>query len=839
MIRVAIFAFNFLINLRIKQLDKSVPLHIRSRYGDNGVQLYRAFEKSSRSLEKNKLDLDFLTKCKVYNIFPKFLRFKLYKRSLQTSKFYKAWQSKLLVHEINFKKRAISSSERELHRCAASIKSTFSLLDTAVVRRFVQRQVDHLHRTTVATHCKKLESLGVNSSIQPCDPDSVIFNFSSVTLSPRLRILLAYGLEFCLPSFRLNFYKYFLSFERLSHILKGSHIQGSFSEFLDQLKALSFKYYYGFKSYKIFSSVFTKKDIVDLKNLAANKNIIVSKPDKGRGVVLVDRAQYVESMNDIISDRSKFEIVDVPVEKYCTRIEDKINNFLRKLKNFKLISSDLYKQLFVSGSAPGILYGLPKIHKPNFAEKFQFRPIFAAYNTPGFGLAKYLVPILSPLTSNEYTVQNSRKFGEDISKISSNQYYMASFDVDSLFTNVPLRETINICLQALFVNPTDTVCGLTKKFFTTLLELSVLNSFFIFNNQLYKQVEGLGMGLPLGPTFANIFMCYHEQIWLRDCPDSFRPVFYRRYVDDTFLLFEHSSHAPLFLEYLNNKHNSIRFTMETEINGKLPFLDCCVSRNTDGFDISVYRKETFSGQGISYFSFCSFKFKINSIKTLLFRGYNICSNYFTVHEEFQFLKNFFISNGFPSGLINTHIKKFLDKQYSPSIQIQDIPRNIYLSIPYFGVQSEKLKHELNVLLSKYFTEVNFRIVLTNNFRIGSFFHYKDPLPKAMQSSLVYKFSCSQCESEYVGSTIRNLYTRVGEHAGRSARTGAVLACPSQSSIRCHTNQCSTDVSIDSFQVLDTASSVIDLRILESLYIYKLSPVLNDTNSAFPLTIIHR
>lgn len=56
--------------------------------------------------------------------------------------------------------------------------------------------------------------------------------------------------------------------------------------------------------------------------------------------------------------------------------------------------------IYVSGSSPGILYGLPKIHKSDFSEKNQMRPIFAAYNTPSFSLAKFLVPILSPFTTN-------------------------------------------------------------------------------------------------------------------------------------------------------------------------------------------------------------------------------------------------------------------------------------------------------------------------------------------------------------------------------------------------------------------------------------------------------
>ena len=110
------------------------------------------------------------------------------------------------------------------------------------------------------------------------------------------------------------------------------------------------------------------------------------------------------------------------------------------------------------------------------------------------------------------------------------------------------------------------------------------------------------MGLPLGQTFANIFMCFYESTWLSDCPAEFKPIFYRRYIDDTFLLFRHKDHSNLFLDYLNHKHSNINFTMECESCDKLPFLDCLVHRNKNRFEYSVFRKDSFTGQGKSYFS---------------------------------------------------------------------------------------------------------------------------------------------------------------------------------------------------------------------------------------------
>ena len=217
---------------------------------------------------------------------------------------------------------------------------------------------------------------------------------------------------------------------------------------------------------------------------------------------------------------------------------------------------------------------------------------------------------------------------------------MASFDIKNLYTNIPLVETIDIILDKLFTSPCSVVLGLPRSMFKALLELSVMHSFFLFNGKFYKQTDGLGMGQPLSPTFENIFLCFHEEKWLSSCP-HFKPVFYRRYIDDTFLVFEHSSHVPLFLNYLNNKHPNLKFTSETEISNKLPFLDCNIHRVNNTFETSVYRKNTFSGLGISNFSFCSNAFKLNSINTLLFRAYGICSNYFHLHNEFNFLINFF------------------------------------------------------------------------------------------------------------------------------------------------------------------------------------------------------
>ena len=162
----------------------------------------------------------------------------------------------------------------------------------------------------------------------------------------------------------------------------------------------------------------------------------------------------------------------------------------------------------------------------------------------------------------------------------------------------------------------------------------------------------------------------------------------------------------------------------------------------------------------------------------------------------------------------------------------------YFVIPYFGKQAEQLKSELKLILGKYFPSITFRIILSNSFKISSFFQYKDKLPMFMRSCVVYKFSCTLCSvSEYVGSTVRTLGNRIAEHSGRSYRTGALLCQPSHSAIRNHCEECGVNIKLEHFKILGHTSNNVDVRILESMHIYKCKPILNDMSSSFPLSIV--
>ena len=177
--------------------------------------------------------------------------------------------------------------------------------------------------------------------------------------------------------------------------------------------------------------------------------------------------------------------------------------------------------------------------------------------------------------------------------------------------------TILTNLNQLFEN-TDTIKGFTKSELKQLLSLATKESYFIFNGLLYKQIDGVAMGSPLGPSLANAFLSYHEKNWLNNCPQEFKPVFYRRYVDDIFILFKSNDHLKSFQGFLNSCHLNMSFSMETEKENKLSFLDVEVIREQGKFTTTIYRKPTFSGVYSNFESFLPSVYKFGMVYTLVY-----------------------------------------------------------------------------------------------------------------------------------------------------------------------------------------------------------------------------
>ena len=834
MIKKAILLIlTFIIKLRFPK-HESVQRIIEKRYGRSAIKIFRGLQNSTFKATKCSLDLNFLTLCKAYNTVPKFMKFKLYKKSLQERKFYNNWLQKLLIEEINFTKSRHKTLKDNVKKWEDTFDKTFiSMTDNMYLKNFISRINHNTAEDVENKHRMKLAELGISNKLIPIE--DTIFNYSSISLSKREKFLLSLGLDFKLPNYNLDFINYFASFEKLANILKFHDYltKRDFNDIINNLKFTAHKYFYAFKPKKIFNPLINQADLKILKNLSKNPSIIVSRPDKGRGTVIIDKSDYVNKMNDILSDTTKFVKINSDLIKLNIKLEDTVNNLVN---NFRKKNINIPSSCAASGTSLGKLYGLPKVHKTGLP----LRPVMSACSTANFNLAKYIVKLLDPTLFNEFSTKNSFEFIQELSSFPfNNNQILASFDVKSLFTSIPVRETIDIILNMLFVDDNILIEGMNKGDFKKLLTVATDNTYFLFNGNIYKQCDGMAMGSPLGPVFANIFMHHLEKIYLDQCPSEFKPKFYKRYVDDTYTIFDNKEQAMQFLNYINSVHPNIEFTIEFEINSKISFLDILIHKNNK-FEFSVFRKKMFTGLSINFFSYCPLLYKINSLKTLLNRSFRICSNYEFIHFEFKYLQEMFVNNCFPLNLANSITKKFLNRMFSKPNTIFSVPKKLlYVSLPYFGPKSELLKVELFKYLSEVYPSINFKFALYNNFSIGSFFNFKDRTIPALCSGVIYDFKCPHCNiGYYVGSTTRSLHIRTHEHMGISYRTKRPLAKPSFSAIRKHCEETHGHMpSLNDFNILKKSiNNSLELHIIESLFIKKKHPDLNTMLSSFPLYI---
>ena len=151
-----------------------------------------------------------------------------------------------------------------------------------------------------------------------------------------------------------------------------------------------------------------------------------------------------------------------------------------------------------------------------------------------------------------------------------------------------------------------------------MLKLAPAESSFIFDNKLYKQIDGVAMGTPLGPALANAFLCQCEKVWPNECPSQFKPVVCRRYIDIIFVLFKSNKHLKIFVIYLNSKHN-IKFTFETADSNNFSFLDVKITSKNKRSVTAIFCKATFSGVFTNYNSFIFDTYKIGLFHKLLFQ----------------------------------------------------------------------------------------------------------------------------------------------------------------------------------------------------------------------------
>nr|XP_054761191.1 uncharacterized protein LOC129267566 [Lytechinus pictus] len=340
---------------------------------------------------------------------------------------------------------------------------------------------------------------------------------------------------------------------------------------------------------------------------------------------------------------------------------------------------------------------------------------------------------------------------------------MISFDVESLFTNVPIEGACRVARERLTAdNQLASRTSLTPEEISTLLEFVLKSTYFLYNGKFYEQTEGAAMGSPVSAVIANMYMEAFENTALNDCPPKLEPKIWKRYVDDTFIIVNKHRSKDL-LDFMNRRETTIRFTAEHETNGSLAFLDTEVHRQTDGtLKTTVYRKPTHTDQYLRYDSHHPHAVKRGLIKCLYDRANRIVTQPSDLSPEQRHLQSALTLNGYP--------KAFIKKSRKPKkrIILEEKQFTSTIVLPYVST----IAHQLRRRLEKH----NIRTVFKSDTTLrNQLVRAKDPVPTNRKDGVVYQIPCKDCNFSYIGETGRPVKERLTEHQRDVRQRNTILS----------------------------------------------------------------
>ena len=765
----------------------------------------RNLEKQSLKIAHLRCDISFLTKCKQNGLFPKFLNFTDKNRLFRYEQINDAKYQKLnsILKTKNQKiKRLLKLRTSNIF----NLKNRIGIFDFLIFCKIMNRTIISQMNKIKTIQNKKFQNLWIEQKI--CTPENTVLNFSSFQLDDKSLDVLKQGLKApILPRNDINIPMQ-VQIERLLYILGTSvhknhckDISHSLHDFHKQIIQ---------KNNKTLQKQFRST----IKDLKKRSEIKICRFDKGQGIAVLNSEDYMKKLQNIIDDKSKF--IEVPQDESdlkCHHTIVKDNSRMADIlkKEVKPFIDDLtFSKINKRGGQPAKLYGVAKVHKDNIP----LRPIIASYDTSTYELGKYLNKFITPIIPTRFSVQRNSDLLTNLRNYTyTNNSVLVSFDVESLFTNVPLDETIEIAANLVY-DRSSNLPPFPKHTFIKLLKIATSN-LFLFNDKLYRQKDGLAMGSPLAPTLSNLFMGVLENRHLNNRKSSCVK-FYKRFVDDCLILFEDINDVDRFFNYANTWHPNIKFTKEIGYKN-LPFLDINIDISNNILITDVYRKPTYTSLILNYKSLCPVQWKTALFHTLIHRADLICSSWEIFHKEIERLTNIFSKNGYPFSFIHKQVRKFLEFKFSdcPSpINTDQYLSSHVIKIPYIGTPSiifkKRLKQQFRKISNTFTISCSF---FTN--KLGSCFSLKDKTPLSLRAGVIYKFTCEvDPHFSYIGKTIRHLGIRINEHKKRL------------SAIYDHRLGCSCNCDSDNFEILGSDNNDFSLKIMEAIYIKKLNPSLN-------------
>ena len=242
-----------------------------------------------------------------------------------------------------------------------------------------------------------------------------------------------------------------------------------------------------------------------LKELQSDTSIVILPADKGRSTVMLNREDYLEKCMDHINN-GPYQLLN---KDPTTKIKTKTLKQLKVLKDNEFIDNKLFYYLKPTDSPAPRFYGQPKIQKP----RVPIRPIVSYSGSPLYNLNKYIANILKAYVRDENkNTKNSTMFSHYIRNVPiEDDEILISFDVTSLYTNIPIIDTLNIIKD--YVNSDDQFIRKTaipQDQFLDLVHLVLTTTWCTLNSQFYQQNDGVAMGGPASSTTADIYMQTYE-----------------------------------------------------------------------------------------------------------------------------------------------------------------------------------------------------------------------------------------------------------------------------------------------------------------------------------------
>jgi hypothetical protein len=227
---------------------------------------------------------------------------------------------------------------------------------------------------------------------------------------------------------------------------------------------------------------------------------------------------------------------------------------------------------------------------------------------------------------------------------------MITYDIKDVYVNIPIEETLTITKQQLLKNNDKYI---TKQIITTLHTILKQN-YFKFQETIYYPNKGIAMGSPISATMLEIFLQHIENKHIKQqLLDSKIIVFYTRYVEDIFIIYDTTRITPYEIQiHVDLMHKNLKLTPTHEDNAQISFLDILITRQKNDLSISIYRKPTTTNSTINYISNHPMEHKLAAFRYYINRMITFPLNEGNRNSEWNIIRNIAHKNNFPCNRIN-------------------------------------------------------------------------------------------------------------------------------------------------------------------------------------------